>query len=250
MQRVGYGVAGTGETGEIGDRTAAKRMGWNRYDAVGDLFNIEPDIDIIPGTQLVYDFDDGTWQHDAVGVEFGIHGLGLGEREVGSSHGDSGGPSLIDGQIAGIVSSGWSPSVAGVDVTDENDTSFGEFFTDTRVSAYAGFIGRTIANSLAGDDVLEGTNRDDILNGNQGSDRLLGFAGNDTLLGGRGEDTLDAAGGNDTLNGNLSSDSLIGGDGDDWLFGGQQADLRLSWFGKRYPHWRFGERYLTGGWGR
>ncbi len=80
-------------------------------------------------------------EHDALGVEFGIRGLGLGEREVGSSHGDSGGPSSIDGKIAGIVSSGWSPSVPGVDVTDENDTSFGEIFTDTRVSAYARFIG-------------------------------------------------------------------------------------------------------------
>jgi hypothetical protein len=249
MQRVGYGIAGTGETGEGSDRTAVKRMGWNRYDALADWLNVEPDINIVPGTQLAYDFDDGTPEHDAIGREFGIHDWGLPEREVGSSRGDSGGPSFIDGQIAGIVSSGWSSSIPGVDVTNENDTSFGEIFTDTRVSAYAGFIGRTIANSLAGDDVLAGTNRDDILNGNQGSDRLLGWAGNDTLFGGRGTDRLEAASGHDILNGNLENDFLTGGNGNDWLFGGQQADSLEAGLGNDTLSGDLGKDTLLGGGG-
>jgi len=162
MVRVGYGVRGTGRTGEdASDPTTIKRFGMNRYDTLGETLNAPPlAASIRPGTQLVYDFDNGLRRHDALGVEYGIHDLGIVEQavvadplnaagvgryvlfslEVGTSTGDSGGPSFIRGRIAGIASNGYSPETPGVDVTEANDTSFGEYFFDTRVSAYLDFI--------------------------------------------------------------------------------------------------------------
>ena len=135
IQRVGYGQKGTGNTGEVEDTNPTKRVGLNRYDVIADtIFNLNLGSDINPGTQLVYDFDNGLPENDVFGQFLLIRDLGLGELEVGSSSGDSGGPSFIDGKIAGIVSYGFVPRVFGIDVTPENDTSFGEAFADCGVS--------------------------------------------------------------------------------------------------------------------
>ncbi|NJL01062.1 MAG: trypsin-like serine protease [Spirulinaceae cyanobacterium SM2_1_0] len=170
ITRVGYGVRGTGRTGEDpNDETTLKRLGMNRYDTLGDTLNEPPlEADILPGTQLVYDFDNGLRRNDALGVEYGLHDLGVIDQmlaagsltlgasearytllslEVGTSTGDSGGPSFIRGQIAGIASNGYSPDTPGVDVTAANDTSFGEYFFDTRVSAYTDFIDAVLATT-------------------------------------------------------------------------------------------------------
>ncbi len=150
--RVGYGVRGTGAQGEDrNDDTTVKRRGLNRYDTLGDTLNAPPlEANIVPGTQLVYDFDSGLRRHDALGREYSLHDLGVvGGLEVGTSTGDSGGPSLIRGRIAGIASNGYSPETPGIDVTPDNDTSFGEYFFDTRVSAYTDFIDAVLATSAA-----------------------------------------------------------------------------------------------------
>ncbi len=153
--RVGFGSQSTGQRGEVAldkdDLTPVMRFGQNQYDALGEVFN-EPDTApesyVEPGQQLVYDFDSGKAENDAFGAEFGWPNLGLGDREIGSSRGDSGGPAFIDGKIAGISSTGLSPDQENIDVTWPNDTSFGEYFFDTRVSAFTGYIDQVVAGDI------------------------------------------------------------------------------------------------------
>lgn len=153
--RVGFGSQSTGQRGEVAldkdDLTPVMRFGQNQYDARGEVFN-EPDTApesyVEPGQQLVYDFDSGKAENDAFGAEFGWPNLGLGDREIGSSRGDSGGPAFIDGKIAGISSTGLSPDQENIDVTWPNDTSFGEYFFDTRVSAFTGYIDQVMAGDI------------------------------------------------------------------------------------------------------
>lgn len=248
FERVGYGARATGESGELIDPDPRKRQGQNRYDALGDIFDtIESGVTAIPGTQLAYDFDNGQPENDAFGVEFGIPGLGLGLDEVGTSRGDSGGPSFIDGKIAGIASYGLSPVTPGVDVTPENDTSFGEFFGDTRVSAYLSFIGGAIATSNAGPTRLAGSVGADTLAGNSGNDTIAGRGGDDLLLGGQGDDVLTGEAGNDILAGNRGADGLDGGDDNDTLLGGQDDDTLTGRLGDDVLVGDFGQDILTGG---
>ncbi len=151
--RVGFGIRATGAKGEDDDEEESiLRFGQNRYEAFGDIFN-EAGYEAVnePGTQLVYDFDSGKPANDALGIEFGERDLGLGRKEIGSSSGDSGGPAFINGRLAGISSTGMEPGTEGIDVTDENDTSFGEYFFDTRVSAFADYIDQVIGGQAVGE---------------------------------------------------------------------------------------------------
>ena len=177
--RVGYGVGGTGTEGErSGDRPVRKRFGGNRYDALKEgLVSPQLQTGNNIGKQLVYDFDSGLRRHDALGKEYSLHDLGLigydletrtgvlgigiigndGEEnesqllgnslseigrhyEAASTSGDSGSPAFIAGKIAGIASNGRRSTLPQVDVTSNQDSSYGEIFFDTRVSAYADFI--------------------------------------------------------------------------------------------------------------
>ncbi len=220
FQRVGFGSASTGFAGEIQGSPSVKRFGQNRYELVGEQIN----QGAIPGSQLIYDFDNGLPQNDALGREFGTPDLGLGNTEIGASGGDSGGPAFLNGQIAGISSYGQSPEIAGVDVTPPNDTSFGEIFGDTRVSFYQGWIDVTLAQSNAGNDNFVGTSRDDRLFSNAGNDTVQANGGNDLVAAGRGSDVLLGSEGNDQLFGNRGPDIIDGGNGDDILFGGRGFD--------------------------
>jgi len=164
--RLGYGVMATGAQGEFSeDKSMVLRRGQNRYETLGELYNEadgDPESYIQPGKQLLYDFDSGKPENDALGLEYGLSDLGLGAAEIGSSGGDSGGPAFLNGKIAGISSSGGSPDREGIDVTSENDTSFGEYFFDTRVSAYADYIDQVVAggSGLAAADLNVDSNLD------------------------------------------------------------------------------------------
>ncbi|MCU0535823.1 MAG: PEP-CTERM sorting domain-containing protein [Hydrococcus sp. Prado102] len=132
--KVGYGNSGNGNEGEV-FFDLAKRSGKNRYDSLGDI--VDPTI--TPGALLAYDFDNGLPENDAFGFFFGINDLGLGEEEVFLASGDSGGPTFIDGEIAGVTSfslGGFFP----IDIDPFNNRSFGELGFDTRVSTYASWI--------------------------------------------------------------------------------------------------------------
>ena len=133
---VGFGTAGTGDTGNVMP-PGTRRSGENKYEALGTIF----DPSFNPNT-LVFDFDNGKPQNDALGYYFGLYDTGLGAaREVASAGGDSGGPSFIAGKIAGVTSYG-GPMYANsmTDVVPGTNSSFGEFDVQVRVSAYADWI--------------------------------------------------------------------------------------------------------------
>ena len=115
----GYGRGGVGETGDT-LASGRKRWGRNVYDRVA-----------AGGTQLLYDFDNGQASNNPLG------GLGLGDDEVNSAAGDSGGPTLIGGLVAGVASYNTRNRF---DIDQVVNSSFGEISGDTRVSAYAEWI--------------------------------------------------------------------------------------------------------------
>src|SRR5581483_4396031 len=121
---VGYGFSGTGATGY--DAAAfpegTPRKGMNRYDENGSAFGL-------PNQQglLLYDFDDGTAIHDGFGFLGLTRDRGLGLKEVLAAPADSGGPSFLNGAIAGVHSFGaWDGSPPDNDGIVLN-ASFGEF---------------------------------------------------------------------------------------------------------------------------
>ncbi len=124
--KVGYGRSGTGETGDT-LRAGLKRAGQNRYDATGDFFSWGSD------RLLLYDFDSGRPENDFFGGD-----LGLGALEVMAAPGDSGGPSFINGRLAGVTS--WRLGNLPTDIDRVTNSSFGEVGGDVRVSSHLSWI--------------------------------------------------------------------------------------------------------------
>ena len=151
VTKVGYGKSGNGNDGDVLD-AGTKRFGLNIYDALGDVFEAVGGINPLSGAQLAYDFDDGTPEHDAFGFfdaaldTSGLDDLGLGDDEVMSAPGDSGGPTFINDLIVGITSYGLRLELRGgrpprtSDINKQLNSSFGEFGVDTRVSFFADWI--------------------------------------------------------------------------------------------------------------
>lgn len=139
---VGFGYSGTGNTG-VTMYDGAKRSGLNRYDDTASDLN---------DTVLFADFDNGNSANDFLGQSPGLNDTGLGTQEVGPASGDSGGPGLIDGKIAGIVSFAISdcglPTGCVTDINTTLDSSFGELFGYTRVSSYSNFIDDAVAGRI------------------------------------------------------------------------------------------------------
>jgi Ca2+-binding RTX toxin-like protein len=247
--RVGYGSSGTGFQGQNeNDFAGVKRIGQNRYDALTEIFNSpRSTTNVIPGTQLAYDFDSGQSANDAFGREFGLVDLGV-PQEVGASSGDSGSPSFIEGKIAGIVSNGFSPTTPGIDFDGvDGNVSFGEYSVDTRTFFYAGYIAQTLAESRSGDDTISGTNRNDLLFGNRGNDEIFGLGADDIALGGRDHDVISGGDGNDGLGGNFGNDIVQGYSGNDTLFGGKDDDTLTGGVGDDLLSGDLGNDLLTGG---
>jgi secreted trypsin-like serine protease len=123
----GYGHQGSNGAGATLGLGGVKK-GQNTFDATSG-----PRI-------LLSDFDDGTAQRDAFAVHFGFAShTGVGLSEVSTAPGDSGGPALIGGQVAGInsfIARLGSPS----DVDGTLNSSFGEINGFTRVSQHVSWI--------------------------------------------------------------------------------------------------------------
>jgi len=66
---------------------------------------------------------------------------------------------------------------------------------------------------------------DDRITGSQFDDTLYGYRGNDLVRGGKGDDTINGGPGNDRLVGQLGDDRIFGTDGNDTLNGGAGTDL-------------------------
>ena len=120
----GYGFGGTGATGydPIEYPFGTLRVGENQYDPFA-------------GTDdLMFDFDDGTGAGSSEYPQYS------GADESFIAPGDTGGPSFIDGEIAGVHSyvafqDGRTPDAGNV-----LDSSFGEVAADSSVSYNFGFI--------------------------------------------------------------------------------------------------------------
>ncbi len=135
---VGYGNTGNGSTGAVNGTFGTRRGGSNRFDAAAESLN---GVLYAPGTfaagnMLAMDFDSGNSANDALNLFLGIPQLGS-AQEVSPAGGDSGGPGLLGGKIAGVVQGGqgfnWLPDVT----PNVTDSSFGELAFYTRVSTRA-----------------------------------------------------------------------------------------------------------------
>ncbi|MFB2893796.1 trypsin-like serine protease [Aerosakkonemataceae cyanobacterium BLCC-F50] len=158
--KVGYGLSGQGNQGFDPDNFpfGVKRFGQNKYDAPAEVLNSRiPELgrvgnNTVPGAVLAYDFDNGLPENDAFAY-FGIPNLGLGMQEVTTAPGDSGGPTFINGLIAGVTSFGTcfnEPNCSTPpDIDNFINASFGEFGGDTRVSTYASYIDDVLAGKIA-----------------------------------------------------------------------------------------------------
>ena len=149
----GYGESGTGDEGSVLPH-GTKRAGRNRFDALGEAFAaIRGREDTLEGALLALDFDNGNKANDAAGVFVQARDLGLGLDEAFAAPGDSGGPTLIGGRIAGVHShitqfkgvDGNTPDVDGEFFT----STFGEVMFDTRASYHADWVDRTLAGPTA-----------------------------------------------------------------------------------------------------
>lgn len=112
--------------------------GKNTYDALTDKINSAFNTRVEVGSQLLYDYDDGTAQHDAIGQLLNLPHLGLGNEETMSQTGLSGGGTFIDNKIAGVGSFIFRSELS--DVNGMIDSSIGELGSDTRISMHADWI--------------------------------------------------------------------------------------------------------------
>jgi hypothetical protein len=162
VDKTGYGLSGyfSSGTDRSGYPFGTQRDGQNRYDALADTMYVALGLtsgtDFIPGAIYQFDSDDGTSQHDAFGYFFGISNIGLGNNEVMSASGDSGGPTFTNGKLTGITSYGITLQYTNQQTSDctkqfgqpKLDSSCGEFAGDTRVASYSTWID-TIVNSVS-----------------------------------------------------------------------------------------------------
>lgn len=180
--KVGFGTTGEGTAGTRGLTPASddfdKRAGNNIYETFGDFIFSDVGEDV-----LLFDFDSGLPENDVYGWinrEFFGGAASFFDQtgvvidgvftEANSSPGDSGGPTFIDGLLAGITSFGITGSIfdgrcgpgfidpdsntPGVDVVSRpvsqacTNSSFGELSGDTRVSFFQNFVRLALANRL------------------------------------------------------------------------------------------------------
>ena len=135
----GYGMTGVGTTGCCGFGTL--RQGQNRYDVDGSALGWSPNL-------LVGDFDNCT----NPGTGCTNNALGSTDsdipNEVDISFGDSGGPSFYNGEIVGVHDllacyadpNNTKNCADPPSASPSLDSSFGQLFADTSVSAYASWI--------------------------------------------------------------------------------------------------------------
>ncbi|MBB63556.1 MAG: hypothetical protein CMO81_00650 [Waddliaceae bacterium] len=231
--KVGYGRTGTGDTG-AGSSIGVKHEGDNRYDSDSGIINLISE-NTWADNQLVFDFDNGTAENDAFGFYFGVNAdqvqdsfyddLGLGDLEVGTAPGDSGSPSFINAEIAGVASYGLTfTDESSPDFVSGLNSSWGEFGGDSRVSVFATWIDSIVTPhntaSLDGQ-IYEDLNADGIQN--IGDVGLAGvtvelFRSNGLFVGSAVSD----------INGNYSFDGLV--EAEYYVHVSETSSLKISPF--------------------
>lgn len=125
IEIAGYGWSGSGVGDQGNYPFGTRRYGLNVYDTTAALFSESPNI-------WMGDFDNGNSANDAFGGQ-----TGLGQDEVFIAPGDSGGPTFLNGFLAGIHSFVVrlnTPGLPDVDAGPNPNFSFGEMFADISVS--------------------------------------------------------------------------------------------------------------------
>lgn len=162
FEKVGFGNTGLFSTGSFETGFGVSRNGLNTYDDTADRLlkkiGLFPNFHFEKGDFLLGDADDGTPTHDAAGSFLNIPHTGLGNDEVNSDSGDSGGPNIVDGKITAITS--WGMVVEDdVDChinlqggSNVPDSSCGEFFADLRISKHKDFVDSVIGSSGGSDE--------------------------------------------------------------------------------------------------
>lgn len=185
---VGYGQTGTGNTGVTSTQTHSpvRIQAANQFDAdaatlksyLGSLMSWTP----LSGTQLMADFDSGRDANDALGQLINRSDLGQGLNEGMIAQGDSGGPALLNGRIAGVASYTTSLSRFGVnpDIDTSANSSFGEIAAWQRVSAYQQWIDQSLRATYPNAPTQPAQVKQDAAEGNSGTSYayfLLQFTG-------------------------------------------------------------------------
>ncbi|MDO9278034.1 MAG: Calx-beta domain-containing protein [Polaromonas sp.] len=178
MTLVGYGVPGTGATGELSNYSGSpiRLKAQNQFEA--DASSLKAVLGAgmgwtpTPGSQLVADFDNGTVKQDALGSLLHLSGTGLGQGEGMITPGDSGGPAFINGQIAGVASYTTSLMRNGVatDIDNVSDnSSFGELAAWQRVSYYQQWIDQSLRAHYPDAPTQPGQVKKAVVEGNSGT---------------------------------------------------------------------------------
>ncbi|MFC0266591.1 trypsin-like serine protease [Kushneria aurantia] len=216
---VGYGATGSGTSGYIRGEGDQRSLVHNRI----DLFNSDLSLSKAPaGSQLLADFDDGSWRYDTIGRLGGVQNTGLGDAEGAIAPGDSGGPAFIDGLLAGVASYIATFTYAGerLDINNETDSSFGEVMGWQRVSHYQSWIDDTLAG-FSGSSVddedgtaidMIGSGGDDLLLADNGSGTMSGLGGNDRFYVGSGDLRIDGGAGTDVVRVDLPLAAVVVGE--------------------------------------
>jgi len=139
FEKWGFGRTGTGDTGDTTDDDQ-ERKGRNKWETTDAVWGNSGDC-------LVYDFDSGEHENDALGIQYGIADLGLGDDEICAAPGDSGGPGFVNGLIAGVTSYRFYFVGASYDAVAGLNSSFGDLGADVRVSLFATWIDAIVGGS-------------------------------------------------------------------------------------------------------
>lgn len=138
---IGYGATGTGLQGSVIEANNERQLVDNRIDteaaALKTFLGRAMAWDPVQGEQLLIDFDNGQAANDALGALMGLTGLGLGDDEGLIARGDSGGPALINNQVAGVASytASLSRGIIDPDIDAATNSTFGEIAGLQRVSS-------------------------------------------------------------------------------------------------------------------
>jgi len=149
---VGYGATGTGAMGvetEVPSEILRLQV-TNKFEAdaaiLKDVLGNSMQWNPLRDTILIADFDDGTYEHDALGQLLNKVDLGSGSSEGMIAPGDSGGPAIIDKKVAGVASyvASLSSYYVDPDVDAQINSSFGEVGFWQKVSYYQQWIDQSL----------------------------------------------------------------------------------------------------------
>lgn len=183
-----------------------------------DFLNLEPVVDVVPGTLTVNGTDASNWIDYRVGSSAARGLVSVDEFET------------IEFQNKTTLTIN---ALAGDDVVNLNNPNMPQDLDaivvngndgDDRVTTLSGTPVDVAMYGEAGHDVLDATGLTGaaiaMLDGGDGDDLLVGGPNNDTLSGGSGNDDLDGGLGDDIITAGSGDDTIVGGGGDNTVDGG------------------------------